>query len=349
MADQSSLRGIPSNISLVGTDDEIKTQLALLLGIGQLTEAQSKGFDIDFLKWVELFENGFNQGFAPRENKKLNAYWGQTQKNRPRVRVLNESAKTWQQQGYYLIELQYDRTREDESELLFGTPRELIAKIMDAMNFHLKMQNALNVDLDEVIAAVEREVPAYNVTGHPKVKLLFMENYSKFFARLNKNPRATRVRGQLSFRLMDKNNGSLTETDLDNLARSIKSKFVNPLFTFTKGKEYYHYEEPRAGMPLKCWAKNEQEAKKLYNQTLELINKKPDLERIRKIVSLNPSKTYRETAKTEIIVGKAIKLDKLRPVIDVEFVAAYLMIQGLSNPNWLVHCSNPKKSRVSID
>lgn len=349
MAEQSPLRGIPSNISLVGTDDEIKTQLALLLGIGQLTEAQSKGFDIDFLKWVELFENGFNQGFAPRQNKKLNEYWGQTQKTRPRVRVLNESAKTWQQQGFYLVELQYDRTKEEESELLFGTPKELIAKIMDAMNFHLKMQNALNVDLDEVIAAIEREPVKFNPTGHPKVKLIFLENYVEWQKRLANDSSASRGKGQISFRLMNKINKNITFAELEVLANNIKAKFVKPVFRFTKGKEYYRYLEPAAGDPLKCWAKNEAEARKVYGQVLDLINQKPEKVKIRKGISLDPARAFPDKPGTEIILGKPIKLDKLRPVIDVEFVASYLMMEGLRKPIYLVNRRNRSKSLVSPD
>lgn len=349
MAEQSPLRGIPSNISLVGTDDEVKTQLSLLLGIGQLTEAQSKGFDIDFLKWVELFENGFNQGFAHRENKKLNAYWGQTQKNRPRVRVLNESAKTWQQQGYYLVELQYDRTREEESELLFGTPRELIAKIMDAMNFHLKMQKALNVDLDEVIAAIEREPVKFNPVGHPKVKLIFLENYVEWHKRLTIDPSTTRGKAQISFRLMNKTNKNISQAEVEALANSIKAKFVKPVFKFTKGKEYYRYLEPAAGDPLKCWTKNDAEARKLYEQVLDLLSQRLERVKIRKGVSLDPVKAFPDVSKTEIVLGKPIKLDGLRPVVDVEFMASYLTMEGLRKPIYLVNRRNRSKSLVSPD
>ncbi len=136
------LRGLTSNIPLTGTDDEIKTQLSLLLGMGHLMETQNKGLDIDFYKFIELFEDGFSSGFLPKQNVTLNPrYWGQSQKNRPKVRVLVESSKEWQAQGFALIELQPDRTIEQESYLLFGTPMQLVQQVMYWMNLHRKLAN----------------------------------------------------------------------------------------------------------------------------------------------------------------------------------------------------------------
>lgn len=346
MAEANPLRGLISSISLVGTDDEIKTQLSLLLGIAQIQEAQFKGLDIDFIKWIDAFENGFNAGFAPRQDKKLAAYWGQTQKTRPRVRILNESKKDWEKQGYYLIEFQPDRSRENESYLLFGTPRELINKLMDWMNFHIKMQNALNVDFDEVIAAIEREPVKYNPTGHPKVKLIFLENYLEWQKRYAANNIATRGRAQISFRLMNKTNKNITSDEILNLANKIKAKFVNPLFKFTKGKEYYRYLEPKAGDVLRCWTQNEAQARKLYEQVLYLIGESANTENLRKIISLNPLKAYPETTRTEIILGKPVKFDKVRPIVEVEFISAYLIMEGLKKPIYLVNRRDWNKSLV---
>lgn len=346
MAEANPLRGLLSNISLIGTDDEIKTQLSLLLGIAQIQEAQFKGLDIDFLKWIDAFENGFNAGFAPRQDKKLTAYWGQTQKTRPRVRVLNESKKDWEKQGYYLVEFQPDRTNEEEAYLLFGTPKELINKLMDWMNFHLKMQNAFNVDLDEAIAAIEREPVKYNPIGHPKIKLIFLENYLEWRKRYAINQIATRGRAQISFRLMNRNNANITQAEILALANKIRDKFVNPLFKFTKGKEYYRYLEPKAGDPLQCWAQNETQARKLYEQTLDLIGESLATEKARKLTSLNPLKAYPESPRTEIILGKPVKFDRLRPIVEVEFISAYLIMEGLKKPIYLVNRQNWNKSLV---
>lgn len=347
MAEANPLRGLLSNISLVGTDDEIKTQLSLLLGIAQVQEAQFKGLDIDFLKWIEIFENGFNTGFAPRQDKKLAAYWGQTQKTRPRVRVLNENKKDWEKQGYFLIEFQPDRTNEEEAYLLFGTPRELISKLMDWMNFHLKMKGTFNLDLDEVIGAIEREPEQFKPYGHPKVKLIFLENAFLFSSRIAKDSKSTRGRAQISFRLMDKTNDSISQAEIVSLANKIKAKFLNPIFKFTKGKEYYRYNDFKLGKPLRCWALNQTEAKKLFEQTLDLINESPDAEKIIKRTTLNLAKTYDDTPRSRIVLGKSQQFDKLRPIVEVEFNSAYLHMEGLRKPIYLVDRSYKRLSLAS--
>lgn len=347
MAEANPLRGLISNISLVGTDDEIKTQLSLLLGIAQIQEAQFKGLDIDFLKWIDAFENGFNAGFAPRQDKKLAAYWGQTQKTRPRVRILNESKKDWEKQGYYLIEFQPDRSIEEESYVLFGTPKELINKLMDWMNFHIKMKNAFNLDLDEVIGAIEREPETFKPQGHPKIKLIFLENSFKFASRIARNPKSTRGRAQISFRLMDKTNDSITTTEVVSLANKIKAKFLNPIFKFTKGKEFYKYNDLKLGEPLLCWTLNQVEAQKLFGQVLDLINDSPDIEKIIKRITLNPAKTYDDTPKDRVILGKPRQVDKVRPVVEVEFNSAYLHMEGLRKPIYLVDRSYRRQTLAS--
>lgn len=344
------LRGLTSNIPLTGTDDEIKTQLSLLLGIGQLMEAQYKGLDIDFYKFIELFEDGFSSGFLPKQNVSLNPrYWGQTQKTRPKVRVLLESSKEWQKQGFALIELQPDRTIEEKSYLLFGTPMQLIQQIMFWMNYHLSQTDAASNDLlEEVIAAIDREPQRFSLRGHPKVKLIFLENSFNFLKRAAKDSTLTRGRAQLSFRLMNKTNGDLTLKETERLAQKIKTKFVKPVFKFVKGKQFYNYIEPTIGHSLQCWAKNESEAKKLFEQALDLIGESLDLEKARKYVSLNPGKTYDDTPGIQFILGKAIKMDRLRPVVEVEFATAYLIMEGLKKPIYLIDRYHRHKSLIDL-
>lgn len=344
------LKGLTSNIPLTGDDDEMKTQLSLLLGTAQLVESHSKGLDLDFYKFIEMFEDGFSTGFLAKQNPSLNPRsWGKLQKNRPKVRVLKESSKEWQKHGYALIELQPDRTNEEKSYILFGTPADLIQQIMFWMNYHLFQENAASNDLlEEVIAAIERERQQFNVRGNPKIKLIFLENSFQFIKRAAKDSNATRGRAQISFRLMDKTNEAMTLREAERLAQKIKAKFIKPIFKFTKGKELYRYYEPKIGDSLRCWTKNQTEAKKLFEQTLDLVGASLDLENARKSISLNPGKAYDDTPGTEIVLGKPTKMDKLRPIVEVEFATAYLMMEGLKKPIYLVDRYYRHKSLISL-
>lgn len=149
----NKLKGITSQLSLVGTDDEIKTQLSLLLGINHLIEINGKGLDLNFERWIEDFENGF-KSFAPRLNKSLNSKpWGQDIGQRPRVRILTENKAYWSKEGYYLIEFFPNRDILDKSYLLFGTPIQLMQELLRIMNNSLYQDgfNWIGYPIDDYI------------------------------------------------------------------------------------------------------------------------------------------------------------------------------------------------------
>lgn len=339
------LRGITSKINLVGTDDEIKTQLSLLLGINELLDVTGKGLDLNFERWIEDFENGFKQWSGKTSSRFGLQSWGVSQAERPKVKILKETKEFWSKDGFYLIELFPNRKNEEDSYLLFGSPLQLIQEIMRCMNSYFRENSN---SLDEVIAAIEREPEDFNIKGHPKVKLIFLENSFEFSKRIAKDPKTTRGRAQISFRLMDKTNTSMTLTDSEQLATKIKTKFIKPLFKFTKGKELYQYYKSNMGSSLKCWAKDQTQAKKLLNRTLDLLDTSLELENVKKITSLNSAKTYDDTPGTQMVLGKPVKLDKLRPIIDVEFTMAYLMMDGLRQPIYLIDRRYRHKSLISL-
>lgn len=337
------LRGITSRINLVGTDDEIKTQLSLLLGVSELLDVTGKGLDLNFERWIEDFENGFDKWTGKLNPKFAAKNWGVNPTERPKVKILKETKDFWGKEGFYLIEFFPNRKNQETSYLLFGSPLQLMRELMQWMNFHL-----LENPLDEVIGAIEREPEQFNVRGHPKVKLIFLENPFEFSKRLAKDSKATRGRAQMSFRLMDKTNASMTLAESERLATKIKSKFIKPLFKFTKGKEFYNYIDSGVGQSLQCWARNEVEAKKLFEQTLDLMGMSLQLEKTRKYLSLNPAKTYDDNPGTQIVLGKPVKLDKLRPIVDVEFTMAYLIMDGLRQPIYLIDRRYRHKSLISL-
>lgn len=313
MVETNPLRGLTSNISLVGNDDQIKTQMALLLGITQLTEAQLKGFDIDFLKWIDLFEEGFVAGYAAKQHPLFSKkYWGQIQNNRPRIRVIREAKPNWEKQGYYLIELQPDRTIESEAYILFDTPRNLISQIMHWMNLHLKLKN-LDVNAEAVGGGNERPLPIY-VKGKIYIKL--------HFKGLIRNTKADH-RVEKSFRLMHDDPRTISESRLNALATTLHSKFLN--FTFTTGHETYTYNDPEVGFS-NIWGHflDETQAKHLFEQMLDLINTSPDWEKLRVSKVVQPGDRFQDPPEIEVQANIPVRTDRERPIADVRFTKAVI-------------------------
>lgn len=311
MADQNPLRGIPSTISLVGNDDQIKTQMALLLGITQLTESQVKGFDIDFLKWVEAFEEGFVTGYAAKQHPLFSKkYWGQLQKTRPRIRVIRESKPNWEKQGYWLVEFQPDRSNESEAYILFDTARNLVSQIMFWMNLHYKLRN-LDVNAEAVGGGNERPLPKF-VKGKIYIKL--------HFKGLIRGTRADH-NVEKSFRLMNDDPRTISEGRLNSLATNLYSKFLN--FTFTTGHDTYTYNDPDNGFS-NVWGhfNDETQARRLFEQMLDLVNESPDWAKLRVSKVVQPGDRFQEPPDKEMQAGISVRTDRERPIADVKFTKA---------------------------
>lgn len=335
----TNLRGLVNQLTLVGTDDQIKTQISLLYGIATILETSQKGLDLNFERFINIFEEGFFNTHAKAENPVYAKYWGLTQSTRPKVKILQElkaaTDDSWSNQGYYLIEFQPNRKDVETSRLLFGTPAQLIQQLMQQMNEYIQGRNDTDT-LDALIAAIEREPNPYSNLGFPKVKLIFLENYFAYNKRLSKSNKVTRGEAHISFRLMARTNGSITKQDILKLATDIKNKFVQPLFVYTKGKELYTIESPSIGKKVYCWAKDLKNATKVFEQVLDLVGEGVDRDRIRLHKPLQPNTTYKDNPGTTRIAGEVIRKEALRPIVDVEFNKAYIAIEGLRKPIYLV-------------
>lgn len=307
------LRGITSRINLVGTDDEIKTQLSLLLGINELLDVTGKGLDLNFERWIDDFENGF-KAFAPRLNKALNLNpWGQKQGERPRVRILTENKAYWSKEGYFLIEFLPNRDVLDESYLLFGTPIQLMQQLIERMNRKLEPKG-------EEMYAMPTSYFYETVTTVPQVILRFRE--SRIDALKNKrykNPLKAihYVRIKESFS---------TETEVNALKKKIETIFTNPTFDFNKGRTKYTYlgNQPR---PLHIVAaSSEAQAKALIRNLLAITNEKP------KWTTLTESNSFQnfDVKESFKVKGQKYFRSTRRPLGKVWFISAELHVDGLT-------------------
>lgn len=316
MADKF-LTGGKSKIPLAGNDDEIKTQLSLLLGVGQLLDTEIKGLGLNFYDFVKLFEDGFVTGFGTKQNVELNKkHWGQTLKARPKIRVIQESSKTWQNKGYALIELLPDRTVEEESYILFGTPAQLIQQIMYWMNLHRKLGN-LDTQSSGLYTIPANQLEE-SVETQPQLILQFQE--SAVDARKNKRPRSP-LRATHYIRIKQ---DFSSENEVKAIAQKVYSLLVNPLFKFDKGKVKYSYRDKQQGHSLILACPTESEARKVIEKILACVGQKPNWFRL----TQSESKKVTEPRGTVRVNGKTYKRPPFRPTGTVRFISAELHVHG---------------------
>lgn len=333
------LRGLTNDITLVGTDDEIKTQISLLLGIAQISESQQKGLDINFQKFIELFEDGFGTGFLAKQNKGLNPkYWGQAQKSRPRVRILYEvnaqAEASWTNQGYYLIELQPDRANEEESYLLFGTPAQLIQQIMYWMNLHRKLAN-LDLGSSGLYTIPCNELEE-SVETRPQLIIKFQESVAD--AKKNKRMRVP-LRATHYIRLRQ---DFSSKSEVEKIAKKVYSIFANPIFAFDKGKIKYSYRDKSKGYSFITACPSEAEARNLITKLLACNDDTPNWFRMTE----SKSKRVTEPLGTIRINGESYKRPSYRPTGKVRFISAELHVHGLMSNIHLIDLGQRKRNII---
>lgn len=310
MAEDKFLKGITANIPLTGTDDEIKTQLSLLLGAAQLIEIQNKGLDIDFYKFVELFEDGFSTGFLPKQNVGLNPkYWGQTQKTRPKVRILLESSKTWQSQGYALIELQPDRTIESDSYLLFGTPNQLIQQIMYWMNMNRKLAN-LDIKADSSVGGTKNTIPPW---FKQSLELTF------YWRGINEITKKNH-RVEKSVRLVGVNPRTITLKYLRDLGTKAVNKFNSLLWK--TGHVKVKYAKWDDGFHTWGYFESENSGYRIFESMGDVVGKAIDKKLVRYEHSSDPNKTFESVGEKVTLANKPVRTKAVAPIAQMKFYAA---------------------------
>lgn len=313
------LRGITSRINLVGTDDEIKTQLSLLLGVNELLDVTGKGLDLNFERWIDDFENGF-KAFAPRLNKALNLNpWGQKQGERPRVRILTENKAYWSKEGYFLVEFLPNRDDLEESYLLFGTPIQLMQQLIERMNRKLEPKAE---EMFSMPAAYFYET----VKTLPQVILRFQESRQDAFKN-NRYSRPIEARHYIRVR-----QDFSSETAIEALKKKILTIFTNPTFGFNKGRIKYTYLGKEKKPIHIVTATSDNQAKTLIKNLLLITDEKPQWTTMTQSIS---NKNF-DVPEKKKVGGKTYKLPVRRPLAKVWFISAELHIDGLMNNRRLV-------------
>jgi len=141
------------------------------------------------------------------------------------------------------------------------------------------------------------------------------------------------LRAEISFRLMDDTELTISNTELTTLANKVKSEFggING-YRWHKGKYLCSYNEPDKGYKLQIYAYSSSEAKEVINKVLDLKNHSPDWKYFNVSENDEASSAYPTIPPTKTILGKSVKLPRKRPVGYVRFQRATVHLWGLTKP-----------------
>jgi hypothetical protein len=172
-------------------------------------------------------------------------------------------------------------------------------------------------------------VASYNESFkyRPTVTLYFKEDLEDV------DPDFQPLRSQISYRLMNKNETTLTKTELTTLATKIKQEFgINNGYKFKRGKVFCSYIDKENGYQLRLFVFSDTEGKEVINKILDLENKTPNWEYLTISQNENPTEAFPTLPPLETILGKQTRLPRKRPVGYVRFTHATCQLWGKTKP-----------------
>lgn len=142
------------------------------------------------------------------------------------------------------------------------------------------------------------------------------------------------VRAEISFRLMDETEETLTQAKLQTLARSIKTEFATGQgYTFNKGKYIAIYTDKVNGYYLQIYVLNEAEGESVVRKILSIRNHSYDQDKFR---VTQPKRNSLNVTGNVTIAGETHKKLRWRPTATVRFQWASLITRTRPDPFYLV-------------
>jgi hypothetical protein len=158
-----------------------------------------------------------------------------------------------------------------------------------------------------------------NVVFRPQIMLKFIESRAAA-----KAAKRRRVPMEISFRLMNEESNTITNSQITQWTTEIKNAFPKT-YSFDKGKYKYSYKDINQGFNFVISGQTDTEVKELITKVLGIIDKTPEWDFLTKTEYTDKNLS---TAKYKTILGERKKLPQYRPTAKVYFQKAELKIHG---------------------
>ena len=184
--------------------------------------------------------------------------------------------------------------------------------------------------------AQDMQAPIYGIpTGTYHETFKFKPHITLYFREdaQDVDPEFQPLRVQISFRLMNETETTITKAELTTLANKIKTEFggVNA-YRWHKGRTLCVYTEPEKGYRLQVYAYSATEGKEVIGKILSIRNHTPDWAKLRVNESDQPSSAYPILPPKKTILGNPERVPRKRPVGYVRFERATCQIWGKTKP-----------------
>lgn len=301
------------------TDNDLRLQPdepSLLFAIQELIRTGG----VDFDKWFDEFKTGF----YPRSGIATN--FKQEEWKKPKFIDITPNNS---QSGCRTIEYWRDRDIQEKSVILSGTESDLIRHIV-----HLEYEGG-GLGSNETYSGKNSKPP---LAGFPAINLIFrqphedMKAIEKFPAKGTKLIRCVGYTDSYDLAAKESSLKIVDHSAVKGWAKKIQNIFApsqDNLFLWKKGQYSLSYSGMVArlqGLEGYAYVRNEQDGIALFAAMLKVFDKKPDPLGFNFSGSTSARVKYAPKNKETIILNKKNKLPDKRPVVDVRFERAVLIL-----------------------
>ena len=218
------------------------------------------------------------------------------------------------------------------------TPRSSLrtACLIDNNDSQISINNRMMLFYFLLRKASDLQAPLYGIPKatydesfkyRPTVTLYFKEDQEDV------DPDYQPLRTQISFRLMNETETTISKTELTTLATKIKQEFgLNNGYKFKRGKTLCAYQDKSKGYQLRIFAFSELEGKEVIGKILDLQNNSPEWEFLTINKNESESTAYPTIPPLKTILGKQERMPRKRPVGFVRFTHATCQVWGKTKP-----------------
>lgn len=182
--------------------------------------------------------------------------------------------------------------------------------------------------------------------GQPQILLWFKE------AREDVDPEFSQVYGRISFRVMDKTDDpdidleKISWADIEKLAKKIKELFYGITktsegkvknYTWKKGKEQVVYHDWKNGYQLQLLCRNKSDGIELIQKIVQIQSHSYAPKWVKHSTPEDPMASYPTIPEVINVLGENVRRDRLRPIADVQFHHAELLLTNWKQPIILVN------------
>ncbi|MEG4273804.1 MULTISPECIES: hypothetical protein [unclassified Microcoleus] len=314
-----------TKINFQGSIEDVKKQIEQTIATYELLGNQTS---VKFETWFEKWETGF---LTATENRTLGNYqltgenaWRADAGKRPRFRQWEND------QGIITGEYWRDRNNDATSLILSGTPEMLIDQIIQIEH---RPNGGGKTTESEFTGGGE-----VKRKGRPQLYIYFVEDEAD--VETGYKP----IASEISMRLMNQTESSLSRADLNQYTAKIQSVFgTNGGRIWKRGKDMASYTDWENGYQLQLLVRSTTDGEELIKHFLAIQNAPFIKKKYFYSENQDTVNAYPTIPGEEVILGKTVKKTRHRPIAEIKFQSAWISLPSIRKPIYLIDVSGENK------